>query len=82
MHFCLAVICLFLSLHSISLYKYTKECLLFLIDMGALGYSEHAMMKMLSASVPVFLQGIYPASLMAQGVKNLPAMQETQEMRV
>ena len=55
---------------------------LFLIDMGALGYSEHAMMKMLSASVPVFLQGICPASLMAQGVKNLPAMQETQEMWV
>ena len=29
MHFCLAVICLFLSLHSISLYKYTKESLFY-----------------------------------------------------
>ena len=55
---------------------------LFLIDMGALGCSEHAMMKMLSVSVPVFLQGIRPASLMAQWVKNLPAMQDTQEMQV
>lgn len=54
---------------------------LFLIDVGALDYSGHAMMKMRSASVPVFLQGICPgAELLDHGICLASALQDNAKM--
>ena len=55
--------------------------ILFLIDVGALDCSEHAMMKMLGASVPVFLQGICPGvELLVHGVCLASALQDNAKM--